>query len=225
MNSNLSENSKEQPLKPSKHMNSKITRAGILFAFGILMVGHATPEDTSKLPPSSLQLLLARVPGQVADLKLVDIEDLLRNHKREIFSEDYDKKKFYLLGDLCESLEKNPQGKDLLPLLLKEITSQKAVDCPPVGWDEIMVSGKGGGIGLLMKCVLAISGEAGFNQIFDSVVSAENPVKLNILLIQVNIRGERAKYDPVLKMKLQTLQSAQLKAVIDAHLKDAVTKK
>ena len=200
--------------------------SAILLAIGIVTASHVAAQDTLKLPPSPLQLLGDKTATHAEDLKLADLENILRIHKTEIFSADLDKKKFSLLMELCQKVKEIPEGKELQPLLLEEISKQKAIEQrPPVGWDEILVSGYGGSVGLLMECVIAISGEAGFNQIFDAVVEAKDPVKLKILLLQISIRRERAKYDPILAVKLKTLESPQLKEVVDAHLKAAATEK
>lgn len=206
-------------------MKLNIVNAGFLFVIAILKVDHAAGQEASILPPTPLQLIVDNGARQRAALGTKDLQILLQNHKTELFSQDYDIKKFSLLRELCEELQKSPQGKDFEPILLKEISDQKAIDRPPLGWDEIMMSSYGGGIGLLMESVIAITGEAGFNRIFDSVVTAEDPVKLKILLAQIVIRGERAKYDPILEIKLKSLQSLRLKEVIDVHLNTATTEK
>ena len=212
-------------MKPNNRMNLNIMNSAILLVIGIVTASHAAAQETLKLPPSPLQLLGDKTASRKADLKLADLENILRNHKAEIFSADLDRKKFSLLLELCQKLKEIPEGKELQPLLLKEISAQKVIERPPVGWDEILVSGHGGSVGLLMECVIAISGEMGFNQIFHSVVEAKNPVKLKILLLQIAIRRERANYDPILVAKLESLELPQLKEVIEAHLTAAATEK
>ena len=204
-------------------MKLKITGICLLFSISFLGAIFLAAQETPKLPPTPLQLLIDKDASREADLKLGDIENLLRNHRRELFSDDLDMKKFSLLRKLCEDLKKIPEAKELQPLLLKVISDQKAIDRPPVGWNEILVAGFGGGIGLLMDCVIGISGAAGFNQIFDSVVNAQDPVKMKILLVQVAIRNERAQCDPIVGMKLKTIHSRRLEEVVDAHLKAAAT--
>jgi hypothetical protein len=85
--------------------------------------------------------------------------------------------------------------------------------------------GYGGEVGLLMDCVIGISGEEGFNKLLDTMVAAEDPVKLKILVLQISIRNERPKYDPILKLKLKHLKSPRLKKVIEDHLAAASAEK
>lgn len=198
-------------------MNFYIINAGILLVLG----GLTCAQSAEQPAPWRIELLV----GKETAIGKADLENLLLNRKTELFSEIPDARKFGLLDQLCNKLKSIPEGKDLQPLLLKEISTLKAINRPPVGWDEILILGRGGDVGVLMDCVISMSGEEGFNQIFDSLATADDPVKLKILLLQIAIRKERAKYDPILEMKLKTLQSPRLKEVIEAHLKTVATEK
>lgn len=204
-------------------MKLLITNSWNLLAFSVFLSAQLAAQELRKIP--TLPQLLREEAKREADLIHADLKNFFNTRKAELFSEDFNMKNFLLLQELCEDLKKISEGKEFQPLLLREISAQKAIDRPPVGWDEIMISGHGGAIGLLMDCVIDITGEAGFNEIFDSVVTSEDPVKLKILLAQIAIRRERTKYDPILDMKLKRLQSPRLKEVVDAHLKAATIEK
>lgn len=204
-------------------MKLTIMNAWNVLALGIFLNSQLAGQELRRIP--TLPQLLGEDTKKEADLTLADLEKIFRNHKAELFSEVPNVWKFGVLGNWCDALKKQPKAHDLQPMLLKEIGNQKAIDREPVGWDEIAVIGRGGDVGLLMECVIGISGEAGFNQVFESVVTEDNPAKLKILLLQVNRRGERAKYNSIVETRLKTLQSPRLKEVIAAYLKTATTGK
>ncbi|BCU77913.1 hypothetical protein [Luteolibacter sp. LG18] len=184
------------------------------------VAAEITPGVAVKLSPSELQLLLDKNADHRADLTLAELQTLLKDHPSDLFSDPPEFKRFVRLLAWCQEVMKQPRAEELLPLILKEVEARNALDRKPVGWDEIAIFGQGGDVGLLIGCVIEISGTKGFQKVLDIVVAADDLPKLKVLLKRVEVLSDRKPYDLLVEAKLGAFKSGRLKEAAERHLKE-----
>jgi hypothetical protein len=210
----------------NNQMNKKIIHTLVFITFSTILVSQANAQKTvQEASPFYLQQLLHKDATAYAKLSLEDMENILRNHRDKIFSDDLNINKFYQLQSLCYEIQGNADAKKLLPLLLKEITAQKVLDREARTWDETITVSYGGACGWIMNTVVLVAGEEGFTQIVDILVAAQDDLKLKYLVEQGSVRIARNKYYPILEDKLKTIQSPQFVDTVRNHMKAAATLK
>jgi|GEM_PF-6166990 DNA-binding Xre family transcriptional regulator len=168
---------------------------------------------------------IATLKGEKVDsLSLKSIKSILENNKNDLYGGMGEFSKFATLQDLCKRLEKHPERKELQETLFELFKTLPLMQGKPKNWNEILVQGEGGSLGLITKCLLVSAGEDFQLKIVDHLIEENQPDKAKLVLEKAKITGKKAELANLLRQKVEAAKSEEIKNLFSSFIEERSSK-
>jgi len=126
-----------------------------------------------------------------------EINSILARFGNRLLRGDDGINNFTSLSSFCNLIVNSPDGKTALPRLyaaLKDLSPPKLRLDDQMDWEQHLVRVRGGRLGLVIDCILNVSGREGFEQIVQMFERQNEPDKMRILFERVVGRADFESY-------------------------------
>ena len=172
-------------------------------------------DEAKKIIPISNLAQIAKAEGaQENELTIAVIIKILTNHEKSLVGDISDFSKFITLQDLCSKIEALPDRDQLEEELYMLFKKLNVVEGEPKNWNEVLVKGEGGSLGLITKCLLAISGKNMQSKMLDYLLEADQLAKAKLVLEKARIEGKNEEFKNLLDQKIKAAKSDEMRDIL-----------
>src|SRR5690606_8317287 len=139
---------------------------------------------------------------------------ILTHHENALVGDIGELSKFATLKDLCSSIEALPEREQLEGELFDLFKKLDVAEGEPKNWNEVLVKGEGGSLGLVTKCLLVISGKNMQSKVLDYLLEEDQLAKAKIVLEKAKIAGKGEEFTNLLAQKIEAATSEEMKALL-----------
>lgn len=200
-------------------MKSKILYHAIVFhVFFVADVSAQLPQsvdETKKIAFISNLDQIAETEGAKEKTLEVDvIKKILTRHEDSLVGDISEISKFATLQDLCSRIESITERNQLESELFDLFKKLDVVEGEPKNWNEVLVKSEGGSLGLVTKCLLAISGKNMQSKVLDYLLEEDQLAKAELVLEKAKIAGKGEEFANLLAQKIEAATSEKMKTLL-----------
>jgi hypothetical protein len=131
-----------------------------------------------------------------------------------------DVSEFLTMKDLCDAIKANNNKHELNDFLLDAFKNVKPLNGKAEFWPEYLVTTSGGRAGLLADCLLDISEEKNFNEMFSYCTKTNDALKMNSLLTAISKNGRESavKYNKLILPMMKTVKDKNITELVENFL-------
>ena len=197
----------------------------MLFVAHIVAQVAQTEEEVKKLLFTSNLPQIAESEGiKEKSLSIELIKKILTHHEDALIGDISELSKFATLKDLCAKIEALPDREQLQDELFKLFKKLNVVEGEPKNWNEVLVKGEGGSLGLITKCLLVSSGKNMQSKMLDYLLEADQLAKAKLVLEKARIEGKKEEFKNLLDQKIKAAKSDEMRDIL-LHFPEEPTSK
>jgi hypothetical protein len=197
----------------------------MLFVAHIVAQVAQTEEEVKKLLFTSNLPQIAESEGiKEKSLSIELIKKILTHHEDALIGDISELSKFATLKDLCAKIEALPDREQLQDELFKLFKKLNVVEGEPKNWNEVLVKGEGGSLGLITKCLLASSDENMQSKMLDYLLETDQLDKAKLVLEKARIEGKKEEFKNLLEQKIKVTKSDKMRDILLHFTEDPTSK-
>ena len=127
-----------------------------------------------------------------------------------------DGSKYATLRDLCKKIAVLPERAQLGDALFAFFEKTKPIIEKPDDWNEVLIKGDGGSVGLVADCFLAGYGEEMWVRMLDGLIEEGDVEKARVVLDRARTSGKQAEMSRLIAGKVDAAKSEEMKALFRA---------
>lgn len=187
----------------------------IFFVANVFAQIPRTVDEAKKMSLTSNLAQIAEIQGVTEkDLGVDAIRKILTQHEGSLIGDISDVSKFATLKDLCSKIEALPDRDKLGKELFKLFKKLNVVEGEPKNWNEVLVKGEGGSLGLITKCLLASSGKNIQSKVLDYLLEEDQLAKAKLFLEKARFEGDKEEFKILLGQKIEAAKSDEMKGLL-----------
>ena len=200
-------------------MKSKILyQIVVLHMFFVASVSAQLPQTVEEIKKMSFTSNLTRIEESEGvkgkSLEIEVIKRILTHHENALVGDISEVSKFATLKDLCSKIEALPDREQLQDELFKLFKKLNVVEGEPKNWNEVLVKGEGGSLGLITKCLLVSSGKNMQSKMLDYLLEADQLAKAKLVLEKARIEGKKEEFKNLLDQKIKAAKSDEMRDIL-----------
>lgn len=166
------------------------------------------------LPTSRLDDILKAKKMERAKLDSKEISRIISENKSELYGKMNEVSKFLTLSDLCEIIRNLPEKNDLPATLLREYETVTPLQGEPENWNEVIVKSGDGALGLIVGCLLEISGNEAFDKMVEIAQEKDDLSRMKVIFNRIRNSDDRKEYLKKIQARIDNSKSEEMNKLL-----------
>lgn len=197
----------------------------ILYMFFVTNVSAQiaqTEDEVKKLMfTSNLEKIVEIQGNKGQDLGVNAIRKILTQHEDALVGDISELSKFATLQELCSKIEVLPERQQLGGELFELFKKLSVLEGEPKNWNEVLVKGEGGALGLITRCLMESAGADLKSKVVDYLIEVDQPSKTKVVLEKVKLLGQQRELTELLGRKMEEVKSDEIKNLFHNFVEEA----
>ncbi len=171
-----------------------------------------TAEEFAKMQfKSNLEQIAESEGAQDGVLQAGVIRRILTHHKDKLLGGIDDGPKFATLRKLCQKIAELPEREEVREELFSLFKEAKPLLEEPKNWNEILIKGDGGALGLVSQCLIGSYGEEMHARMLDQLIETDDVVRARVVLERARFVGKEKEIARLVTGRIDSIKSASMR--------------